>query len=378
MPTPDAAPAHRGVRARRHARAALSHAWTAFHPVPALYCAPGVVAAVAIGLWLGQPGGALLAAAGAFTAGFGAYHRLTRLRFTPMILATLCMSLSTIVGTVASGAALVEAALVGAACLSLGVAGRLGTAFWWVLLQGAVFLIISGGHPAGLGEAMNRGLVVLLGGAGQSLLIEALRRLAPRGFPSLAAPGLTPPPTGASAWIREVRLAIAPGAPELLYGAVLASAAAAAILLADRIALPNGYWAAMTVVLVLRPGGLETATRGSQRLAGTLVGAAAATALVVVVRPGLFELVLLTGIAAWGAYATQWVNYGTFSLSVTSFVAFLFAILGLPEAKVAVYRIDATCLGAAIAATALILLLSMQAFSERLLRKRALKGVLVP
>ncbi len=70
-------------------------------------------------------------------------------------------------------------------------------------------------------------------------------------------------------------------------------------------------------------------------------------------RPEATVLLILIGAAAWCAYATQWVNYGTFSLSVTSYVADLLALQGMPEARVALHRVGATLLGAAIAAIAL-------------------------
>jgi uncharacterized membrane protein YccC len=106
-------------------------------------------------------------------------------------------------------------------------------------------------------------------------------------------------------------------------------------------------------MLVLRRGGAETLTRGAQRMVGTLVGAASATLLAALLRPEAAILLVLIGTAAWCAYATQWVNYGTFSLSVTSYVAFLLALQGLPEAQVALHRVGATLLGAAIATVAL-------------------------
>ena len=49
-----------------------------------------------------------------------------------------------------------------------------------------------------------------------------------------------------------------------------------------------------------------------------------------------------------GAYTTQWVNYGTFSVCVTSYIAFLLSLEGLPETAVAGHRIVATLIGGAI------------------------------
>src|ERR1700761_678520 len=120
----DSAPPSHPPPTRIGARSVLAQTWSAFQPLPALYCAPAVVLALAAGLSAGQPGAALLAAAGAFSAGFGAFQRLTRFHVAPMLLAALCMTLSTAVGTVAASRdPVVDAAIVATAAFSLGLAG---------------------------------------------------------------------------------------------------------------------------------------------------------------------------------------------------------------------------------------------------------------
>ncbi len=83
-------------------RTLMAQSWHVWHPLPALHCVPAIVALLAAGLITGQRGPALLAAAGAFSVGFGAFQRLSRWRLTPMLLAAVSMSVSTAVGTVAS------------------------------------------------------------------------------------------------------------------------------------------------------------------------------------------------------------------------------------------------------------------------------------
>jgi len=333
----------------------LAQAWGSFHPLPALYCAPGVMLALAAGLWLGQPGAAVLAAAGAFSTGFGAFQRLTRFSVAPMLLAAACMTAATAVGTVASGDPIVDAAVVAAAAFGLGLAASFGTGPWWVLLQGAVFLVVAGSQPGDWREGAARAALVVAGGSGQTALVWMLRRLAPGGFPPLLGPNAIDPPADPGAWAAEARRVITPRATEFRHAVLLGLAAGAAILIARRLALPNGYWAALTVLLVLRRGGAETLTRGAQRIGGTVLGATAATLAAAVLRPDQGVLLGLIGAAAWCAYATQWVNYGTFSASVTSYVALLMALLGLPEAEVAAHRVAATLLGGAIGGGALAL-----------------------
>ena len=348
------APAPRGS-IRGHARMVLRQSWSAFHPVPALYGLPVLAGALAVGLAIGQPGPAILAAAGAFSAGFGAFQRVTRFHFAPMVLAAVCMAVSIAIGTVASESLWTYAAVVGAAAAVLGLAASFGTGPWWVLLQGAIFLVVAGSRPGDLHEGLARALFVLGGGLAQSLVVAALRAIFPQGFPALSAPNAVPPPGTREEWRAEARRVLRLGSPEMRYAALLGLATAAAVLIARSLQLGNGYWAPMTVLLVLRRGGTETLTRGAQRMGGTLIGAGLATFIAAALRPEVPALVALVAAAAWCAYATQWVNYGTFSVSVTSYIAFLISLEGLPEPEVAGRRVVATVLGGLIGVAALAL-----------------------
>ena len=338
---------------RGHAQTALRQTWSAFHPKPALYGLPALALMLAIGVATGEPGGAILMAAGAFSAGFGAFQRVGRFHAAPMLLAALCMAFTTALGTVLSGHLALYVLAVGLAACVLGLAASFGTGPWWVLLQGAIFFVVAGARPGDLEEAGSRALLILAGGLVQTMSVALLRRLAPRGFPLLSAPNATPPPADRAAWLAEARRVLRLDAPEMRYALLLGVATAAGLLIARRLALPNGYWAPMTVLLVLRRGGTETVLRGVQRMGGTLIGAGAATLIAAVLRPEAATLVVLIVATAWCAYAVQWVNYGTFSISVTSYIAFLFSLEGLPEAAVAGHRVVATLLGGAIGVLAL-------------------------
>lgn len=329
--------------------ALLAHAWHAFHPGPALYCLPAVVALLAVGVAAGQNAAAMLAAAGAFSVGFGAFQRFTRLHVAPMLLAAVGMAFSTGVGTLASNHPAAEAAVVGLAALVLGLAASLGTGFWWAMLQGAIFLVVATSRPGDVGDAVNRAFLVLGGGLVQCATVACLKALAPGGFPPLEPPNALPSPDSLAGWRRALAEILRPGSPELGYGVLLGLAAAAGDLLARRIGLANGYWIPMTVLLVLRRGGSETVTRAILRMGGTVIGATAATLIAAVLRPAPPTLIFLVALAAWSSYAVQWVNYGTFSVSVTSYIAFLFALEGLPEPAVASHRVTATVLGGLLA-----------------------------
>ena len=338
---------------RVHARTTLQQSWEAFHPVPALYGLPALALLLGGGIALGLPGGAILMAGGALSAGFGAFQRVGRFHAAPMLLAAVCMALTTGLGTLVSGHLGLYAVAVGAAAFVLGLAASFGTGPWWVLLQGAIFFVIAGSRPGDLQEAGSRALLILAGGLAQTAAVAILRTLAPAGFPPLSSPNAVPPPASRTEWAAQARRVLRGDAPEMRYAVLLGLAAAVGVLVARRLALPNGYWAPMTVLLVLRRGGAETVIRGVQRIGGTLLGAGAATLIAALLRPEAATLVALIVVAAWCAYAVQWVNYGTFSASVTSYIAFLLSLEGLPEADVALHRIVATLVGGAIGIVAL-------------------------
>ena len=334
-------------------KALVAQQWHVWHPLPALHCVPAIVLILAGGLLAGQPGVALAAAGGAFSVGFGGFQRLSRWRVTPMVLAAVGMAISTAIGTVASNRPLVDAIFVGLSALVLGLGTGLGTGAWWVMLQGSVFLILAGSIPGDLREGLSRAAFVFGGGLVQCACVLGVRALAPGKFAHLVPPNAVDPPGTWSEWRAAVRRVLTPSEPELGYAILLGAAAAAADYLARRIALPNGYWMPMTVILVLRRGMRETLTRGMLRMFGTLAGAGLATLAMALLKPSQEILVVLTAAVAWGAYSLQFVNYGVFSTCVTAFVVFLFAFEGLPETVVVRHRIVATLAGGAIALLAM-------------------------
>ena len=129
----------------------------------------------------------------------------------------------------------------------------------------------------------------------------------------------------------------------------LAVTLAAADVLADVLPLQRGYWVTLTVALVLRPDFTTTLSRGVARIAGTIVGVVAATAIVLAV-PNTPHITLgLAILFAAISYAAFQLNYGLFSLTVTAYVVFLLALLGTPEATAVQNRLAATVIGGLLA-----------------------------
>jgi uncharacterized membrane protein YccC len=135
----------------------------------------------------------------------------------------------------------------------------------------------------------------------------------------------------------------------------LAAVTGVAAVIAQWAGLPHAYWAALTVLIVLRPDYGSTLYRGVQRAGGTLVGVGLGLATVLLGHLG--PVALLAGVAAslFAAYALLTVNYLLFAVFLTDFVVVLLALLGLPADQTAPDRLIGTGLGTGLALLAYIL-----------------------
>jgi uncharacterized membrane protein YccC len=127
-----------------------------------------------------------------------------------------------------------------------------------------------------------------------------------------------------------VRLAVAVGLAEAAYRIA---------------ALERGYWMPMTAALVLKPDFADTFTRSFARVAGTLTGAAIATAIVQLWSPPPQALMLLILILVWACYAVFRVNYALFTLCLTGYLVFLLMLSGVGEITAASLRAEYTIAG---------------------------------
>jgi uncharacterized membrane protein YccC len=111
----------------------------------------------------------------------------------------------------------------------------------------------------------------------------------------------------------------------------------------------SGYWIPMTALLVQKPAFYETLSRALARVAGTLAGATLATVLASHLHPGVWPLAALTTFFAFWCFATNAVNYGLFSLCITSYIVFLLSLNQIPGPELAHRRAACTAVGAVIA-----------------------------
>ena len=265
-----------------------------------LPCLAAVAIPLAVGLHAGQPRLGVVAASGAMSVGFGAFHRLGRSNLGPMLLASVGMCISTLVGSLASHSNVAAVAVAGVWGFGYGMLGVFGTAISWTTLQWVIFLIVvsSNAYAVDTHQAVQRAALTLAGGLLQTLLVTGITFAAARWRIWRG----TPLPPGANRDLDTPLQPWKPGGADFRFAWHLALTLAATTAVYRWLALPNGYWIPMTVAIVSKSDFYQTASRGLGRLAGTLLGAGLATLLAAELRPEpattavlivLFHVVLL-------------------------------------------------------------------------------------
>ena len=313
----------------------------------ALHAVPVPAVALVAGLWVGKPFESMVIVGAAVTAGFGAFHQLTRWRLVPMVVATAGFGVSAWVGAVLGrhdlASALVTAGVWGAV---FGALTALGQGAWWVGLQCVIALCVSGAYPAGLAASTRRVGLVLAAGAvqiGVTAVIWWWRREPFTYVQTLEPFELNLRPTR---WGFRFPLDDA----GLRYAARVTAVMVTAALVQHVLwRWQNGYWVPMTAAMVLKIDLPTTFTRGVARLGGTAVGAIGVTLLAQLLRPPPLVLAAVIVLALAAAFTVQKVNYGLFASCITAYVVCLLALGKLPVPGVAERRAAATLIGGAIA-----------------------------
>ncbi len=135
----------------------------------------------------------------------------------------------------------------------------------------------------------------------------------------------------------------------------MSAALACATLLYRFFPLDRGYWAPLTVVVVLRPDFSTTITRGLARGLGTLLGGVCIGLLFVLLRPNPLTLTLIAGLLVWAAQSVFLANYVIFAFVLTAFVAALVSLSGAPPLQTVEDRVIDTLIGIALAIGSIII-----------------------
>jgi hypothetical protein len=309
-----------------------------------------------LGIWLGHPGGGLIAAGGAFTVGFGAKQHIDESRLLPMILASLGIGTATFIGMIAGHTNFILVLFAAGGGFVYGMLSLRQPGVSWVGQQSVVFMLVASAFPSSPRAAAVRAGLVMAGGALQiltsSILLRLLKQLrtdlllvahylrtehqALRSSVEEAARSLIKRQAAPSALPYAIRLSITLGVSTEIY---------------RHFGFANGYWIPMTALLVLRPGLSDTASRAIARTMGTLAGAILASFFLAHLAPALPMLALFTLFFAWLSYSLNNVNYGLFTLCLTAYIVCLLALNSLPGKDVAYHRAVSTVIGGGLALT---------------------------
>lgn len=125
----------------------------------------------------------------------------------------------------------------------------------------------------------------------------------------------------------------------------------------------NPYWILLTIIVILRPSYGLTKTRSKDRVIGTLIGAAIASLIVLVVQNAY-----LLGILGLGslviAFSMVQKNYKIGATFITLSVVFIYAIIRTDVLNVIQYRVFDTVIGAVLAFLATLWLWPAWGFLE--------------
>lgn len=336
--------------------------WNAFEPRPSLLCLPAIAILLCAGILGGHPSAAMIAAGGAQTAGFGSFQKPLLFRAGPMVLASIGMAISTMVGSMAHNTVVLVALGIVWAFL-YGMCNAISSPASWVGQQCCTFLVVSSAFPDTPGQAALRGVCVLFGGLLQSLTIEFFWQFTRPAKSALDTPDSHPP---GWRW-RAVRANLTLKSGICRYAVRLSVIAILSILIYRHLPFANAYWIPMTALIIPKPELFLTAERVVSRILGTVIGGGIATAIAALFRPQALLLALLVLIFIWAAYSLQNVNYGIYITVLTGYIAFLLAIGRLPASEVAFHRIFATFVGGAIVLAAYLIdsRLEQRLFSRR-------------
>jgi uncharacterized membrane protein YccC len=153
-----------------------------------------------------------------------------------------------------------------------------------------------------------------------------------------------------------LRANLTPDSPIMRHAIRLAAAAAVGTAIAGIAGMAQGYWIALTVVMVLRPETAHTYTRCVTRIAGIAAGIAVATAVTALGHPsGLVSAVLAVAFIAV-AYAVSGIGYAALSAALAAAIVFLLDISGAADASTLPERLIATVIGGALAVASHVVL----------------------
>jgi uncharacterized membrane protein YccC len=126
---------------------------------------------------------------------------------------------------------------------------------------------------------------------------------------------------------------------------IIAALASALTLLLQ---MPRGYWAVLTVLVVLKPNFGGTLAIVIQRIAGTVLGGLIAVILGAFIHDQV-ALLFCAGLLAFAAFSLRPLNYSLFVLALTPMVVLILNLSNIGDWWIALLRVFETLLGGGLA-----------------------------
>ncbi len=316
-----------------------------------------------LGITVGHPAVGMIAAGGAMNTGFGRKQTIAGSYLPPMIYVTLGMSVAGFLGVLIGHSSLLMVVVAALLAFGYGMLTSLPGGYGWVGQQCVITYLVASAFPASPGEALGRGALLFLGGLIQLVISSLLMHI----FADLRARVVALRHT----LLEEeatLRTLILNTADSIQQRRILDSAIPYSLRLAFVLTLgteiyrelhyPSGYWIPMTALIVLRPAVTDTVNRALARGLGTIAGAAVVTLCLAHMHPDLITIAAFTTLFAWISFGVVNVNYALFSAAVTGYIVFLLGLIQIPGPLVAERRTVATLIGAVIALTVRLIVIS--------------------
>ncbi|MFE2939347.1 FUSC family protein [Streptomyces sp. NPDC059255] len=149
--------------------------------------------------------------------------------------------------------------------------------------------------------------------------------------------------------LRDIRGELHRDSPILRHAVRVTAVTCAGDVLGAALPLGHGYWAPMTVVMVMRPDFAQTYGRSVARFGGTLVGVALATGIVQAAHPGGYVSAAFAVVSAGLMYLLLRTGYAISQVFVSAYVVFLLGMAGAGVSQTVRERALLTLLGGLLA-----------------------------
>ncbi|MFD5749111.1 FUSC family protein [Streptomyces sp. NPDC127033] len=149
--------------------------------------------------------------------------------------------------------------------------------------------------------------------------------------------------------LRDIRGELHRDSPILRHAVRVTAVTCAGDVLGAALPLGHGYWAPMTVVMVMRPDFAQTYGRSVARFGGTLVGVALATGIVQAAHPGGYVSAAFAVVSAGLMYLLLRTGYAISQVFVSAYVVFLLGMAGAGVSQTVRERALLTFLGGLLA-----------------------------